>query len=448
MNSRLRLTLALLFLTYVLSFIDRQIVAVVGPQIREAFSLGQLQIGLLYGTAFSVVYALAGIPMGWLADRVNRRNLIAAGLAIWSLMTVVSGFATSFGFLVAARLVLGVSQAMLSPAVYSLLADAAPASRRATIFSWYASAIFIGVGLSFLVGGTIAALTDWRTAMIAVGAPGIALAVLIPVLIREPERGEGVAAPAGTVYAGASIPAPFPDRSLFVEIRALLAVPSVRWHLLGFSALACTGYTILAYLSTLMREVHARADLIPHIGWFLFGVSGMVVLSGRVADWLAGETSHDASGRVPDQASKHWARARPSVISSARPARRYLAGVFSALAPLLYIPGFYAADPMVGFSLLGLGLLVGSSYNGVAAALVQYYVQPGRRALAGGLYLFVISIAGFGLGPPLAGWLMDRVFSGPEAVPHALSVVFVTCSGIALVAFRQAMRRYAVDAVE
>ena len=116
-------TVFLFTLIYVLSFVDRQIVAVLGVQIRDAMHLKNLQIGLLYGPAFSFIYAVAGIPMGRLADKTSRKAMICMGLFIWSLMTVISGFAASFLFLVTARLFVGLSQAMLSPAVYSYLAD-------------------------------------------------------------------------------------------------------------------------------------------------------------------------------------------------------------------------------------------------------------------------------------------------------------------------------------
>ncbi|MDX1641469.1 MAG: MFS transporter, partial [Balneolaceae bacterium] len=179
MNKKATYGTVLLFtLIYVLSFVDRQIVAVLGVQIRDALQLNNFQIGLLYGPAFSFIYAVSGIPMGRLADKTSRKLMICLGLFIWSLMTVVSGFAASFMFLVSARLFVGLSQAMLSPAVYSYLADTFSPEKRATIFSFYTGGIFIGVGLSFLVGGSISLAYDWRMAMVAVGIPGLVIAPL------------------------------------------------------------------------------------------------------------------------------------------------------------------------------------------------------------------------------------------------------------------------------
>lgn len=397
--------LILLTLVYINSFFTRQIVAVLGVDIREAFTLGNVQVGLLYGTAFSVIYAFAGIPMGRLADRISRKWMIAAGLFTWSLMTILSGFATSFAFLVAARLVVGLSQATLSPAVYSLLADLFSPKKRATIFSLYASGIFLGIGLSFLAGGTIAAHYSWESALVAVGIPGVLLFPFVVWFIQEPDR---------------SIIRNSPNRFL-ADLKELLGKKTIQWHLAGFSLLACTGYTVLAFVGTVFNDVFQRPDLTPHYGWFLFGVSGMVILSGRVADYLA----------------------------QAAAFRRFWMGVFAALAGLpFYAAGLFTEHADTAYIMLGIGVLFSSSYNGVAAALMQYLVQSEQRALAGGLYLFVISIAGFGLGPPLAGWLMDSVYTGSYGASKAVFTVMMVCSAGSTWAFMKAMRYYPQDALD
>ena len=146
----------LLTLVYVLSFVDRQIIAVLAAGIREELGLSNTEIGVLYGPAFSLIYAFCGLLMGYVADRYSRKYIILSGLLIWSLMTILSGFASSFAFLLAARFMVGVSQSALSPAVYSLLADHFDPAKRARVFSVYASGIFVGVGLSFLIGGSVA----------------------------------------------------------------------------------------------------------------------------------------------------------------------------------------------------------------------------------------------------------------------------------------------------
>ena len=379
--------------------------AVLGVQIREAFELGNLQVGLLYGTAFSVIYALAGIPMGWLADRFSRKWMIVIGVTVWSLMTVFSGIVASFAFLIVARMILGLSQAMLSPAVYSLLASQYSAAQRATIFSVYASGIFIGVGLSFLVGGSIAEVYDWQTAMISVGWPGLILAVAIAWVVVEPQRENRL------------------KERVSPQVQPLLAIlqnRSVRFHFAGFSLLACTGYTLLAFLSTFFTDVFHRSDLVPDFGWFFFGVALMVILSGKIADSLA---------RVGAS-------------------RRYWMGILSSGALPLYVMGLWSTDPVWAFGLLGMGVLIGSSYNGVATAILQSYVPDHQRGLITGLYLFVISITGFGLGPPLAGWMMDSLFNGEHGIQFSLTLLFTGCNVLAAIFLWRAKVRYDADAVE
>ena len=398
-------TVLLFTLIYILSFVDRQIVAVLGTQIRDSLLLSNFQIGLLYGPAFSFVYALAGIPMGRIADKTSRKLMICTGLFIWSLMTVMSGFAASFTFLVTARIFVGLSQAMLSPAVYSYLADAFSAKHRATVFSIYASGIFIGVGLSFLVGGTISLQYDWRVAMIVVGVPGLILAPITWFLVREPEKKKKT----GT-----------DEENILSALKEILAKKSVIYHLIGFSFMACMGYTILAFIGNVFNDLHQRPDLISQYGWFMFGVGVMVILSGRAADILAQK----------------------------KPERRYLMGVFAALGGLpFYALGLYSNTPEMAFMFMGVGVLFASSYNGVAAAIIQYFVPSTKRALAGGLYLFVISVAGFGIGPPLAGWLIDFVFSGPYAVSHAIMTIVAVSTAGATLSLITAMRYYEADVV-
>jgi len=398
-------TVLLFTLIYILSFVDRQIVAVLGTQIRDSLLLSNFQIGLLYGPAFSFVYALAGIPMGRIADKTSRKLMICTGLFIWSLMTVLSGFAASFAFLVSARVFVGLSQAMLSPAVYSYLADAFSPKHRATVFSIYASGIFIGVGLSFLVGGTVSLQYDWRVAMITVGIPGLVLAPIVWLFVREPDKKRKADKEEGNIVS---------------DLRTLLSKKSVIFHLIGFSFLACMGYTILAFIGNVFNDIHQRPDLIPLYGWFMFGVGVMVILSGKTADKLA----------------------------QLKPERRYFMGVFAALGGVpFYALGLYAGTPEMAFLFMGIGVLFASSYNGVAAAIIQYFVPSRKRALAGGLYLFVISVAGFGVGPPLTGWLIDFVFSGPLAVSHSMMTIIAVSSLGATFSLLNAMRYYKQDAV-
>lgn len=403
------LALALLTLIYISSFVDRQIIAVLSTNIRQALGLSNTQIGVLYGPAFSVIYAVCGLYMGRMADRFSRKRIILVGLTIWSLMTLASGFASSFVFLVAARFFVGVSQSALSPAVYSLLSDYFKPSQRATVFSIYASGIFVGVGLSFLIGGSVAQLYDWRMALYTVGAPGLLLAIIGAFMIREPQRRNY----SEKEKAG---------RSLREVVRYMAQKKTIWLHLAGFSFLAMLGYTLLAFVGIIFSDVFDAPGYIPNYGWFMFLTGVSVNISG----WLA------------DRFANRWGAQS-----------RFWMAIIAALGGLpFYYFGLFAQSAVTAFLLIGIGNVISSSYNGLAAALIQYFVKDDMRGFAGSVYLFVISIVGFGIGPPLTGWLIDHVFTGSYGASKALLSVFVCCGIAASICFLGAMKTYSDDAEE
>lgn len=401
--------LILLTLIYISSFVDRQIIAVLAPQIRQELSLTNFQVGILYGTAFSLIYAVCGIPMGRLADLYSRKLMIVAGLLVWSLMTVISGFATSLSFLIVARFFVGISESALSPAVYSLLSDYFRPDQRATVFSIYAAGIFVGIGVAFLGGGSIAEAYNWRTALIAVGAPGVLIAIVAWFLIEELPRG---------VTQGNQR---FDTEAGFKEVVSyILKKKTVLLHFLGFSFLAFTGYTILGFIGIVLSDIHNASSLTPQYGWFMLATGLSVMASGKAADWLANQW--DAS-------------------------KRFVMGMVAGLACLpLYYFGLFADSGKTALVFIGLANVISSSYNGIAAAILQYLVKPNMRALAGGLYLFVISVVGFGVGPPLTGWLMDTFFTGSYGSAKALMLVITCCGILGSLCFLGAMKIYDQDA--
>jgi MFS family permease len=398
------IALLVLFVIYISSFVDRQIIAVLASQIRAELNLTNAEIGILYGPAFSWIYAIVGLFMGRLADLVSRKKIILTGLTIWSLMTFISGFAGSLSFLIAARIGVGISQASLSPAVYSILSDYFDVKKRATVFSLYASAIFIGVGLSFLIGGSVAEAYDWRVAMKSVGLPGVFIALIGIFLIKEPTRRIEQNNSSGN--------------SFISSLRYILKKKTVRFHLAGFSLLALSGYTILAFISTVLTEEFNAPEKVATYGWFMFLTGVSVNISG----WLADRLAHRFS-----------------------PKRRFMMGIVAALGGLpFYYAGFFSEMATVAFILIGIGNVISSSYNGVAAALIQYFVTSEMRGVAGSLYLFVVSIVGFGIGPPITGYLIDHFMSATEA----LMLVFVVCGVLSTFCFMGAMKYYENDVLE
>nr|WP_298924889.1 MFS transporter [uncultured Erythrobacter sp.] len=194
--------LGVLVLIYVLNFIDRQILSILANDIKADLGVDDAYLGFLYGTAFAIFYALFGIPLGKLADSWKRVRLMTIGLSLWSAMTAFSGFAKDAGTLTVARIGVGVGEATASPSAYSLISDWFPARLRATALAIYSSGLYIGGGVSLAIGGLIVdnwnrafpngdpmlGLAGWQAAFIAVGLPGLLLAMWVFTL-REPIRG-------------------------------------------------------------------------------------------------------------------------------------------------------------------------------------------------------------------------------------------------------------------
>lgn len=409
LNIQRYLGLIILSLIYVSSFVDRQIIAVVGESIRIDLGLNFTALGWLYGPAFSWVYAVMGLLMGSLADRYSRVRIILIGAATWSVATLVSGWASSLGFLIALRMALGLSQAALSPAVYSLLADWFSPQKRATVFSVYASAIFIGVGLSFLIGGSVAQQYDWRVSLQVVGLGSLLLVGVGFFRLKEPARNPD------QQFTGLHA------RQVIRDVKDLLAKPAVRYHLLGFSLLAMSGYTLLAFVGSIFRTAYDRSDLAPSYGWFLFGTALAVNLAGWMTDRWAQQYG--------DRNRLAWG---------------WVSGL--GALPLLAI-GLHTSSVEWAFWAIGFANIIASSYNGVAVATIQYFAHDDQRGIAGALYLFVVSIVGFGAGPPLAGWLSDQVFEGPMAVSSAVWWIYLGCGIVSALAFYKAREYYTTDTV-
>jgi MFS family permease len=215
--------LFVLFLVYILNFVDRQVISILAEDIKRDLGLKDEDLGFLYGTAFGVFYSLFGIPLGRLADNWHRVRLMTVGLTLWSTMTALSGLSASGGQLAAARIGVGVGEATASPSAYSLISDWFPRKLRATALSIYSAGIYVGGGCSLFIGGLIVqrwnaaypgggpfGLVGWQAAFMAVGLPGLILAVVIATL-REPVRGasEGLPTPP---------PHPAPFRAFFDEL--------------------------------------------------------------------------------------------------------------------------------------------------------------------------------------------------------------------------------------
>ncbi|HEU4412115.1 MAG TPA: MFS transporter [Polyangiaceae bacterium] len=366
-----RYTLLLLFLVNFLNFFDRTIPAVVLEPIRKEFGLDDTALGLL-GTSFTLVYALAGLPLGRLSDRWRRTRVLSAGVFAWSLMTAASGLAWSFLSFVAIRLGVGVGEASCAPAANSMIGDLYPSRQRARALGLFMLGLPLGSLACFSLVGQLAQSYGWRLPFFVAAAPG-GLVALLMLTCREPVRGSQEAY---RVDASAAPERPY---------RRVLAVPTIRWIILSGASVNFAAYALSTFLSALLvRYHHATVARAGGASAIVLGVTGLVGLS--VGGWVA-DKAHGAF-----------------------PRGRLLLGAGSLLlaAPLLWLGlGRPAGDVAGATAFLALGWLLYFMYFVTVYASVQDVVEPRLRATAMSVYFFFQYVLGAGFGTVVTGALSD-----------------------------------------
>ncbi len=407
--------LFVLFLAYVVNFVDRQILAILLDPIKEELGVSDSAMGFLTGTAFALFYATAGIPIARWADRGVRRSIIAIGMALWSGMTAASGLARGFAGLAAARVGVGVGEAALSPPAHSLLADYFPAERRATALGFYSMGIHVGILFGLTIGGWLGDQLGWRVTFLVVGLPGLALAVLIRFTVAEPQRG-AMERPRAK-RAEDMLPS---AREVF---GFLWRRPAFRHLAFATGLTAFAGYAFAAWGPTFLRRVHdmSGAEAGTRLG-VAIGLSGAVgsVLAGLVADWLG-------------RRDIRWYAWVPAL---------------AALGPLPFtLAFFFHPDPAFGLAVLFPGLMIGAMYQGPIFSTVQSLAPLRMRAVASAILLFVINMIGLALGPQAVGILNDTLFAaeGREAIRYSLASVSVVMAGWGCLHYLLAARHLAAD---
>jgi MFS family permease len=391
----LRLVLVVLLIVYIFNFIDRQIVNILAEPIRRDLGLSDTQIGLMTGIAFAAFYTFLGIPIARYADRptTSRVGLIAGALIIWSGMTALCGQAQSFVQLLLARIGVGVGEAGCSPAAHSLIADLAPPEKRASAMAFYALGIPVGTLLGMLIGGQLADAYGWRTAFVVVGLPGILLAGVVLLLLRDPRR-------AGQVLRAATQTAA-PPRKALSNREALAEILGSRAFILllaaGASA-AFLSYGKATWTTIFFQRTHGLSA--GETG-FWFGIGGgLAAIAGTLAGgWLA-----DRFGKVN----------RRHVMTA--PAIGFALGV------PLSIAAYFMTDWRWALALLMIPTMLNSLYYGPIFSSAQGLVKPEARAMASAILLFSQNLIGLGLGPLFFGMLSDGIkpVAGAESVRWVL----------------------------
>ena len=384
-----RLVLFLLVVAYTLNFIDRTIINTIGQAIKDDLKITDTQLGLLGGLYFALLYTFLGIPIARLAERYSRVNIISVAIVIWSGFTALCGTAANFATLAAYRFGVGLGEAGLSPPAHSMLSDYYPPKSRATALAVYSFGIPLGAMLGAIIGGQILDHFTWRVAFLLVGAPGVAVALAIKLLVKEPPRGHSEPAPL-TAGGPAMTRAP-PAASLASELREIGAViaslfgnAAVRNMVLGVTIGSFAGYGGGQFAPPyFIRAFHLSYGHVGLITGLIQGIGGGVgyLASGVLTDRLA-------------RSSPRWYALAPAiglVIAFPLLAAVYTRSTWQAAAILLVLPGMFS----------GLGLAP-------TAAVAQNMVPNYRRATATAVLFFFLNLIGLGFGPPFAGWVIDH----------------------------------------
>lgn len=375
-----------LLLVYIFNFIDRSLISVLGEPIRETFALSDLQIGLLSGLAFAILYTLLGIPFAMLAERRSRTWIISIALAAWSAMTVACGLAQNTFQFALARIGVGVGEAGCSPPSHSLISDYFPPEKRASALGIFALGIPLGTMIAALGAAWIEGQPNmnWRDAFIIMGIPGILLAVFFKMTVKEPPR--GFSDPGGAAAAAArQMPSPF---KVFGVVGRM---PSF-WHVsLGGAIASFVGYGIGQFVPPFWIRVHG---LSLQDAALIFG--GVLGIAGAIGTFGSGYIADKVRERHPN--SDSWLPALGMGISVPIAILGYNTLAFSegAMAIILAVP------------LLCVAAILRYSYLAPMFAVTQKLVEPRMRATAAALLLFVVNLIGYGAGPPVIGAISDR----------------------------------------
>jgi len=387
-----RYVLSLLLITFTLNYIDRQILAILLPQIKNEMDLSDTQLGFLTGTAFAVFYALMGIPMGRVADKVNRKNMIAIVLVVWSVMTAFCGVAQNFVQLLIARIGVAIGEAGCVPPSHSIIADYFSPTRRAMALSIFSSGISLGVLFGFLAGGWISEFFNWRVALIVVGLPGVILAVVIIFSLKEPVRGHA---------EGLSDNQELP--SFFNVVYHLFQRRAYRHFIAGGGLTGFAYFSILQWMPSFLDRTYSMTP--AEIGTILapiMGVGGGIgaLLGGRIVDYLI-------------RFDERW--------------YMWLPGLASFIAAPLTLFIFMLSDPLLMLILLTFPILLFAIHLGPISSALQGFSTLRMRGTSVAISLFVTNIFSLGLGPQIVGIVSDLLTPtyGIDGLRYAIASVSV-----------------------
>ncbi|MEZ5486294.1 MAG: MFS transporter [Steroidobacteraceae bacterium] len=392
-------------LAYVVGYVDRQVLSLLAVPIKASLGLSETELGALQGFAFGTFYTLLGLPIARLVDRSNRRNLLALGITVWSLMTATCGLARNFLELLLARIGVGVGEATLAPAAVSLIGDYFAPRQRAVALGLYISAGSMGGGLAYLLGAAAIAWTEtwdrggivlletmqpWQVVFVLVGLPGLLVATLL-LAVGEPRRRE-------------CAPGAADDRLFSAPFRALLRRRGALfgWHFVGFGLYSVATYAVLSWVAVhFIRAFSWSPERFGFaFGWvFLFGGAAGAVTGGWVAAWM-----RKRGWRAPDLTT-------------------------AALGATLSIPamvgGCLALSPTLALAFLAVGMFLIAFPSAPSVAAFQEVTPNEFRGRVSALYYLNINLVGLGFGALAVGVVSDSLLGTDQRVGLSMAIVML-----------------------
>ncbi len=397
-----------LLLAQTFSFLDRMIMGLLVGPIRETFQISDTQYSLLAGLAFSLFYAAMGLPLARIADAKSRRNLIAAGIAVWSLMTGFCGLAKGFWSLFLARVGVGVGEATLAPGAYSMISDYFPKSILARALSVYMVGVTLGSGFAYMLGGAVVGYVEnmpeivlpvlgevygWQLTFFIVGLPGVLVAVLMMLTVREPAR-KGVRA---------SDASEIPLRDVVDYLWTRRA--AYGGHILGVSIFIMVVYALNLWGPTYLIRTFGYTR--PEAGWTF----GLVMIGAGTAGLLLAGTLADA-----------WMK-RGTTDAYVRTILLSIAG----LLPCALVLGF-ATNDVVGVAAIGLAVFFSAFQGGLSGGTLQLMTPNRMRGQAVAVFQLFANLIGLALGPTVVAVTTDYVFGYDEAIGKSIALsAFILC---------------------
>ena len=388
---------------YSVNYIDRQIVAILLDPIKAEFGVSDTVLGLLAGPAFALFYATVGVPLAMLADRVNRKRLIAWSLGFFSLMTLACGLAAQFWQLLIARVLTGVGEAGTGPASQSVISDLFKPHERASAQAGYAVGVNVGLMVAFFSGGWIAQEFGWRMAFIGAGLPGLVLVLFLMAFVKEPSR---------------PIPDKQADNPTFIDtVKVLWQRKSFLWLIIGGGLSAFASYGVTMFVPSFLMRSHELSPADVGLILALF-----VGLGGGTATFL--------SGVLADRLSRKDVRWN-----------MYVPALAAVISILFWPVVIFQGNSVLAISALAVPLALGVAFIGPLIATVQTLAPVRMRARAAAIQMLVGNLIGLGLGPLVIGFISDqlRPHYGEDSLKFALAAG-VIASVLSILAYIMAAR--------